>query len=133
MFPLEEVEQLLPVIYLWSQVSLQIIGSGELISPFLSPWGPWGISDGHGGGSLSPSTLKDLHPRLHVPDPLHFRVNGQVTISFQSQEVKNVMGGLSIPKEPCWWSPNGLRNARLLMGWRMVLQVRQDRSLPVVL
>lgn len=39
-----------------------------------------------------------------MPDPLHFRVNGQVAIFFQSQEVRKEMGGPSTPKKPCWWS-----------------------------
>lgn len=56
----------------------------------------------HVNGSASRSPW--MGPRLQVPDPLPFRVNGQVTISFQSQEVKKVMGGLSIPKKPHWWS-----------------------------
>lgn len=56
----------------------------------------------HVNGSASRSPW--MGPRLQVPDPLPFRVNGQATISFQSQEVKKVMGGLSIPKKPHWWS-----------------------------
>lgn len=100
------------MIYLWSQVCLQIHSSRELASLFLNSPGPFesiGISDGHHGGSVSLSTLMALHPgfpgwTLHVPDPLHFRVNGQVIVSFQSQEVKKAMGGPSIPNKLCWWS-----------------------------
>lgn len=119
------------------------VSAGEqqqgIISPFLSSPGSIGISDGHDGSSVSPSTSVALHPGLRVPDPLQFRVNGQVIIFLQSQEVKKVMGGLSIPEKLCWWSQwtekclwEFLGISDPLVGWRTVLQVRQERSLPAV-
>jgi len=89
-FLLEEVEQLLSVIYQWSRMSLQINSSGQLILPSLRSLKPF-ESIGNlrwpamGARSALPRSwlleshlhvldpgLHVLDPCLHVPDPLHF-------------------------------------------------------------